>query len=118
MNQFLVDIWSNDVYRRLIATVLILIGSSVLRWIFQWLVLSRFLDDSPYIYSVRKIAGFTLYFVAILLIFGLWVQRTGDLSVALGILGAGLAFAALVIAPAPPSCVLRVPLDTPRSSRL
>lgn len=93
MDEILSNIWSNDFYRRLIQTVLILVAASALRGIFRWSVLSRLPDDSPHIHSARRISSISINFLAALLIIGLWVQRSGDLSVALGILGAGLAFA-------------------------
>lgn len=93
MNQILSNIWANDFYRRLILTVLILAGSYILRRVFRWSVLSRLPDDSPHIYNVRRIANFTIGFVAAVLILAVWVQQSRDLSVAVGILAAGLAFA-------------------------
>ena len=71
MDQILTDIWNNDIYRLVIQTALILVGSFVLRRIFRWSVLSRLPDDSPHIYGVRRVASFSLNLLAAFLIFGL-----------------------------------------------
>lgn len=87
------EIWANDLYRRLILSALVLLTSFVLRRLIYLLVVTRLADDSPHIYTVRKVTNYLVSVVVVLLIFGIWVQHVGDLSVALGILGAGLAFA-------------------------
>ena len=87
------SIWSNDLYRKLILTVLILLGQNILRRLVIFIVTQRMAEDSPYIYTVRKAASYAINILGTLLVFGVWIERLGDLSVALGILAAGLAFA-------------------------
>jgi small-conductance mechanosensitive channel len=69
------------------------LAQAVIRCLFLSLALNRIPDDSPHLYSVRKITGYIITLLTVLFLFGIWVQRLGDLSVALGILAAGLAFA-------------------------
>jgi small-conductance mechanosensitive channel len=86
-------IWANDLYRKLILSVLILLAQAVVRRFLLSYVINRISDDSPYIYTVRKVATYIITITTALLLIGIWIQRLGDLSVALGILAAGLAFA-------------------------
>jgi len=87
------SIWSNDLYRKLILTLLILLGQNLLRRLLIFFVTQRIKDDSPYIYTIRKATSYAINILATLLVFGVWIERIGDLSVALGIFAAGLAFA-------------------------
>ena len=93
MQQILTNIWSNDLFRQLILTALILFGAFAAQRIFRWLVLSRLPDESTRIYGIRRIGSFVIGFIAAILILGIWVQRSTDLTVTIGILAAGLAFA-------------------------
>jgi small-conductance mechanosensitive channel len=93
MTDTLTAIWSNEVYRKLILSAIVILVSLVVRRFLHLLIVARLSDDSPYIYIVRKVASYLVNVLAALLVFGIWVQQLGDLSVALGILGAGLAFA-------------------------
>jgi len=93
MIDILISIWSNDLYRKLILTVLIIIGQNIIRRLIILIVTHRIAEDSSYIYTVRKATGYAINILGALLVFGLWIERLGDLSVALGILAAGLAFA-------------------------
>ena len=86
-------IWGNDLYRKLILTILITVGQSVLSRLLIWFATNRIPEDSPHIYTVRKAISYSISILAGLVIFGIWVEGLGDLSVALGILAAGLAFA-------------------------
>ena len=86
-------IWANPVYRKLILSVIVLLASMVIRRLLHLLLVKRLSDDSPRIYIVRKITGYAVNVLAVFLIVGIWIDQTGNLSVALGILGAGLAFA-------------------------
>jgi len=58
-----------------------------------FIVVQRINEDSPYIYTVRKATSYAINILGALLVFGVWIERLGDLSIALGILAAGLAFA-------------------------
>jgi len=93
MIELLNTIWSNDLYRKLILTTLILIVQGLFRRLLLFLVTQKIAEDSQYIYTVRKATGYAISVLGALLVFGVWVERLGDLSVALGILAAGLAFA-------------------------
>lgn len=93
MGDTLTAIWANEVYRKLILSAIVILGSLVVRRFLHLLIVARLSGDSPYIYVVRKVASYLVNVLAALLILGIWVQQIGDLSVALGILGAGLAFA-------------------------
>ena len=93
MGDFLKTVWADPFYQKLVLTLGILLLQIVARRLVLKLVDSLTSPESPSVYTLRKVAGFVLNFVAVLLIFGVWVQRLTDLSVALGIFGAGLAFA-------------------------
>ena len=86
-------IWSNDLYRKLILSVLILLAQAVIRRSLLVNLINRIPDDSPHLYTVRKITTYVITITTTFLLIGIWIQRLGDLSVALGILAAGLAFA-------------------------
>lgn len=93
MDAFLTTIWSNDLYRKLILTALIVFGQNLLRRLFVSLVTERINEDSPYIYTVQKASRYGINILGMLLIFTIWVEQSGDLSVALGLFAAGIAFA-------------------------
>ena len=86
-------VWANPVYRKLILSITVLLASVVIHQVLRLLVVNRLSDDSPHIYVVRKVTGYAVNALTILLITGIWLEHVGNLSVALGILGAGLAFA-------------------------
>jgi small-conductance mechanosensitive channel len=87
------EIWANELYRKLILSVLVLATQAVIRRPLLNYVVNRISDDGSILYIVQKVANYMITIVATLLLFGIWIQRLGDLSVALGILAAGLAFA-------------------------
>jgi len=93
MIELLQSIWANDLYRKLIISALILVGQIVTRRLLLWFLIRRVVNDSSNVYLVRKVVGYVFGILTIILLFGLWVERLGDLSVTLGILAAGLAFA-------------------------
>ncbi len=93
ITELLNSIWSNDLYRKLIITALILLGQNILRRLVLYLILQRINEESPYIYTVRKATSYAISILGTIFIVGVWIERLGDLSVALGILAAGLAFA-------------------------
>ena len=93
MEQILTNILGNELFRQFILTALVLFGAFAIQRIFRWLVLSRLPDDSSRIYGIRRIGSFIIGFIAVIVILGIWVQRSTDLTVAIGILAAGLAFA-------------------------
>lgn len=93
MEEILLNIWAVDFYRKTIFTVVILLFYFILRSSIHRLLLLRIPDDSPYLVTIRKLTGYLLNILTVLLIFAVWVQKLGDLTVALGLLAAGLAFA-------------------------
>jgi small-conductance mechanosensitive channel len=93
MTDTLSVIWANAVYRKLILSACVWLASMVVRRLLHLLLVKRLSDDSPHIYIVRKISGYAVNVLAVFLIVGIWIDQAGNLSVALGILGAGLAFA-------------------------
>ncbi len=86
-------IWSQEIYRKLIFSGLIFITQEIIRRTLMSYVINRISDESPHLYTVRKVASYIITSITVMLLFGIWVQRLGDLSVALGIFAAGLAFA-------------------------
>jgi small-conductance mechanosensitive channel len=86
-------IWSNEIYRKIIYTILLLLGLKIIRRLLYLLISKKMDEDSTYIYTVRKVTSYSLNILATIIIFGMWISRLGDLSVALGIFAAGLAFA-------------------------
>ena len=93
MFDVLSEIWANDVYRKLILSAIALLTSIGFRRLLHLLVVTHLPDDSQHIYTVRKVTNYLINALVALLILAIWMQHAGDLSVALGILGAGLAFA-------------------------
>lgn len=87
------QIWANSLYQRIILSVLILVSQAVLRWLVVFSILNRIPEDSTYFYLGRRITGYLFTILTAVLLFGVWVQHLGDLTIALGILAAGLAFA-------------------------
>ena len=85
MPQQLGDIWTNVLYRKLIVTGIILLVWTVLRLLVDRTVIRYLPEDSPHILRIRKASGYLLTLATSLVIFGVWVQSLGDLSVALGI---------------------------------
>ncbi len=89
----LVAIWANSLYRKLILSALILLGQAGTHRFMLWVILRRLADDSAYIYPLRKAIGYAVNILVVMLLFAVWIERLGDLTVAVGILAAGLAFA-------------------------
>lgn len=86
-------IWANDLYRKLILSVLLLIAQAVIWRFVLSFVINRIPNNSPHLYTIRKVTTYIITITTALLFIGIWIQRLGDLSVALGVLAAGLAFA-------------------------
>ncbi len=93
MTELLTQLWANDFYRRVLLSGIVLLVILVTRRTLRFLLLSRLPDDSPHLHTIRSITNYALTFLGLVLLLGVWIQRVGDLSVAFGILGAGLAFA-------------------------
>jgi small-conductance mechanosensitive channel len=93
LGEILIQIWANDLVRKLILSVIIWLASILARRLLQMAIVDRLPDDSPYVYVVGKVVNYVVTILVILLIVAIWVQRLGDLSVTFGLLAAGLAFA-------------------------
>jgi small-conductance mechanosensitive channel len=90
---FFNDIWANELYRKLILTGVIIVVVVIVRNVIQRVILNRYRGDPHQVYMLRKIADYLITAVGLILLFGLWIQRSTDLTVALGLVAAGLAFA-------------------------
>ncbi len=90
---FLTEIWTNDLYRKLILSVVIIFGILVLRGIAQRFIIKRYRGDPSQVYMLGKIIDYIITATGLILLFGLWIQRSTDLTVAVGLIAAGLAFA-------------------------
>ncbi len=86
-------IWENDLYRKLILSVLVFAAQAIIKRVLIITLLKRLSDESPYLYAVRKITSYLVTILTLIILIGIWFQRFSDLSVAFGILAAGLAFA-------------------------
>ena len=93
MIDILATIWATDIYRKLILSALILLAQTGAQRLLLWLIFRRIGDDSPYIYPLRKAVGYAINILVVLMLLAVWIERLGDLSVAVGILAAGMAFA-------------------------
>lgn len=91
--EFFSDIWANDLYRKLILTGVIIVVMVIVRNVVQRVILNRYHGDPHQVYMLRKIADYVITAVGLIVLFGLWIQRSTDLTVALGLVAAGLAFA-------------------------
>jgi small-conductance mechanosensitive channel len=85
--------WANAVLRKLVLSIGVLLASRAILRLLYTVVVSRLSDDSPHIYLVRKVSGYLVTTLDVLVITAIWIENVGNLSVALGILGAGVAFA-------------------------
>ena len=90
---FIDTIWENDLYRKLILSVLVFAAQAIIKRVLIITLLKRLSDESPYLYAVRKITSYLVTILTLIILIGIWFQRFSDLSVAFGILAAGLAFA-------------------------
>ena len=86
-------IWANTLYRKLILSVVIIAGTFIVQGVARRVLLGRFTGETIQTYTLRKIIDYGTMTLGLIVLFGLWVQRTTDLTVGLGLLAAGLAFA-------------------------
>ncbi len=87
------DIWANPLYRKLILTAFVLIVQYIIRMLADKYLLSRREEFSNSIYTLRKVVSYTITVITLLILYAVWVDQMGDISIALGLLAAGLAFA-------------------------
>lgn len=93
MFDILKSIWSNDLYHKLILTGFVLFLQITLSRFLTSIIAQKIDEKNLHIYTLRKVVSYTINILGLLIIFGVWIERSTDLSVALGILAAGLAFA-------------------------
>jgi len=87
------DIWANDLYRKLIITAVILVLQMIIRKASNHYIVNRSEEYSTSAFAIRKVVGYVVSIITIIILYGIWIERLGDVSIALGVLGAGLAFA-------------------------
>jgi small-conductance mechanosensitive channel len=92
-SDFLAQIWANDLYRKLVLSLAVIIAAAVLRYVIRRAVLERYKGEKVQVYTLGKIIDYLTLALAIILLFGIWIQRATDLTVGLGLVAAGLAFA-------------------------
>ena len=62
-------IWSNDIYRKLILSVLVLLAQAAIRRSLLSYVINRIPDDSPHLYTVRKATTYIITITTTLLLY-------------------------------------------------
>jgi small-conductance mechanosensitive channel len=87
------EIWANDLLRKLILSALVLILQFLVRRGVDKYILKRNETYSTSTYAVRKVVGYVITILTLVILYMVWVDQMGDISIALGIFGAGLAFA-------------------------
>ncbi len=88
------EILSSAVIQRVILTLIVFVLALILRRLLYGVITRRLNKDSGNHFAVRKVTTYVVNVIAGLLIFGIWAQNiVGEISVTLGVLGAGLAFA-------------------------
>jgi small-conductance mechanosensitive channel len=93
LGDFLAGVWANELYLKIIVSVAIVLIIAVLQFLFHRFVLSRYHGDSYQTYTLRKIIDYAILGFGLVLLFALWIRQSADLTVALGLIAAGLAFA-------------------------
>lgn len=96
ISEFPAGIWANPLYRKLILSMLVVLGTFLLQIIARQVLvkrLTRLSGETAHTYTLRKIIDYVTLVVGLIILFGIWVQRSADLTVAAGLLAAGLAFA-------------------------
>ncbi|MBW6465978.1 MAG: mechanosensitive ion channel family protein [Brevefilum sp.] len=87
------EIWANDLYRKLILSALVFILQFLVRRGIDQYILKRSETYSTSTFAVRKVVRYVITILTIVVLYIVWVDQMGDISIALGIFGAGLAFA-------------------------
>jgi small-conductance mechanosensitive channel len=87
------DIWANDLYRKLILSALVFILQFFIRRGIDLYILKRSETYSTSTFAVRKVIRYAITILTLVILYMVWVDQIGDISIALGIFGAGLAFA-------------------------
>lgn len=87
------DIWANDLYRKLILTVLVFIVQFIIRRGIDLYIVKHSEIYNTSTYTVRKAVRYVITGVTLVVLYAVWVDQMGDFSIALGVMAAGLAFA-------------------------
>lgn len=87
------NIWANDIYRKLVLSALVLITQFLFRSAVDRYFINRTGKFSTNTYAIRKVVRYVITGIAVVILYMVWVDQMGDISIALGIIGAGLAFA-------------------------
>jgi small-conductance mechanosensitive channel len=93
LSDFTNGVWSNELYRNLILSGVVVAGIFIARSAIQRLFIRRYPGDANQVYTLGKIADYAVTAGGLILLFAIWVQRSTDLTVVLGLVAAGLAFA-------------------------
>lgn len=96
IDDFFLGIWDNTLYRKLILSIIVVIITFLLQAAIRNLLvkrLTRLTGETVQTYTLRKIIDYVILTIGVIVLFGLWVQRSADLTVAVGLMAAGLAFA-------------------------
>ncbi len=90
----LIHLWSSSITRKIALSLVVVILTVGLRRLTLHVVDTHLPEEKTHRFVVRKLLGYTVDFTMLLVIFVIWAQPImTDISVTLGILGAGLAFA-------------------------
>ena len=96
ISEFLAGVWANTLYRKIILSILVILGTFLLQIIARQVLVKRLIrldGETVQTYTLRKIIDYMALAVGVAVLFGIWVQRSTDLTVAVGLMAAGLAFA-------------------------
>ncbi len=93
METFL-QVWANTAARKvLLSLVIVLLGIGFKRFLLR-LIRASLPEGKTNFFTIRKLTGYAVDFLVLAVVFVIWAQPIiADISVTLGILGAGLAFA-------------------------
>ncbi len=90
----LIQVWSSSIIRKIAISLAVVFVTVGLKRLLLQFVDTRLTEDKPHRFVVRKLLGYVVDFFMLLVIFVVWARPImTDISVTLGILGAGLAFA-------------------------
>ena len=67
------DLWSNALYQKLTLSCIVLLGAAGLRRFFGHLIVTRVPDDSPHVYTLRKITQYLVIALVAAVLLGIWV---------------------------------------------
>ena len=82
-----------DTQEKILASVLVIVGLLLIRWLIIRAVHRTLTDDDEAVYRTRKITAYAATVIAILTISFIWLEAFNDFGTYLGLLSAGLAIA-------------------------